>query len=355
MTLNSLLLFILYLSTVESFRRGVETIENSRYVTLSSGRTKYRIFGTNNPIHKRIVTIHGLLGCGEEYNRWRGTIVGRGYHLLQYDLVGHGLSEWRIKGLLKIDDFVKQLRELLVAIGWTNSKIILIGLSLGGLISVNYSVKYPEHIESLILLAPAGIISRYDSPNLYKLSKIFSPSLAKNIHKYPIFLKTMKDFLNLLGIISSPYDPYYIMKWSTIFKIGLGGRLFERYDDYKRLAKIKDMFPILFIWGGNDLVLPLKFAFSFLKANFPESRIVILPFTSHVLTLGSLSPINIALEFLEKTTVGNTLESLNEESNEFQIIEGIKFRYTNNSVIYQINTEKYLIDDYTDILNYGYS
>lgn len=88
--------------------------------------------------------------------------------------------------------------------------------------------------------------------------------------------------------------------------------------------------------------------------NFPESRIVTLPFTSHVLMSGSLSPINIALEFLEKTTVGNTLESLNKESNEFQIIEGIKFRYTNNSVIYEVNTEKYLIEDYTDILNYEY-
>ncbi|KAL7068445.1 hydrolase, alpha/beta fold family protein [Cryptosporidium serpentis] len=355
MILKLLLFFVLYTSTVRSYIKGIRNIENSRYVTLSSGRTKYRIFGTYNPIDKRIVTIHGLLGSGEEYDEWRDTIVSRGYHLLQYDLIGHGLSEWRIKGLFEIDDFVKQLRELLVAIGWTNSKIILIGSSIGGLISVNYSAKYPEHIENLVLLAPAGIISRYDKPNLYKLSKILSPSFAKNIHKYPRIIRFASSFLNSSKIIGSDsYDPYYVMQYSTLLKIGLGGKLFERYDDYKRLASVKNMFPILFIWGGLDELLPLKSALPFLKENFPESRIVVLPFISHSMPSDNLSPINIALEFLEKTNVGTTLKLIDEEFKEHQIIEGIKYKYINNSVIYEINTERYPIENYTDILNSEY-
>ena len=75
--------------------------------------------------------------------------ASQGFNVLSVDLPGHGNSEGpSIKSIEKISDWIKSLM-LKINI----EKIIIIGHSQGGLVSIDFASRYPELIEKIVLVA----------------------------------------------------------------------------------------------------------------------------------------------------------------------------------------------------------
>ena len=108
--------------------------------------TCYRYF-YKRKTNKNIVLIHGL-GLNQDVWTWQIPLFD-GYNVLVYDLLGHGDSKTPGKKIT-LDTFSNQLNELLLKLSINN--IILVGFSLGSMISRKYSINYPQKVEALILL-----------------------------------------------------------------------------------------------------------------------------------------------------------------------------------------------------------
>lgn len=83
------------------------------------------------------------------------------------DLYGHGYSDAPEDVIYDVDLFLQQMIELLHALELSETPFILVGHSMGGLISANFATRHPELIRQLILVCPAGIPVDDPYENMY--------------------------------------------------------------------------------------------------------------------------------------------------------------------------------------------
>ena len=103
-------------------------------------------------IDKKKSTILLMHGSGLTHIVWslhEQFYASQGFNVLSVDLPGHGNSEGpSLESIEKISDWIKSLM-LKINI----EKIIIIGHSQGGLVGIDFSSRYPELIEKIILVA----------------------------------------------------------------------------------------------------------------------------------------------------------------------------------------------------------
>ncbi len=90
-------------------------------------------------------------------------ILGEKYHVIAPDLPGYGESD-KPKAPYTIEWYLEFLDDLIEVLGF--NKINLGGLSLGGGIALGYSLKYPEKINKLILIATYGLSDKIPYPQI---------------------------------------------------------------------------------------------------------------------------------------------------------------------------------------------
>jgi len=123
------------------------------FVELRSGMTYYELYGSSgDPL---VVLVHGLTTPMFVWDYQLKSLVRSGFQVLRYDLYGRGFSD-RPLTKYNSDLFNNQLMDLLSAVG-NHEPYALVGLSLGGAISVNFAALETDRIQKLFLIAPAGL------------------------------------------------------------------------------------------------------------------------------------------------------------------------------------------------------
>ena len=101
----------------------------------------YEAIGTGPPV----VLLHdGLLDCRVWDDQFKA--LSEAYRVVRYDMRGHGRSEMPASELSHVEDLHGLLGFLEV------ERAHLLGLSNGGRISLDFSLAYPEMVESTILV-----------------------------------------------------------------------------------------------------------------------------------------------------------------------------------------------------------
>ena len=129
---------------------------------------------------KTLVFIHGL---SDNLLYWQPLINGikNHYRILRYDLRGHGLSEWKNEKI-SMNTYVDDLNCLLNKL--EINSVNLVGFSLGGAIALDFAIKYPQRVSSLVLIS-----SFYKSDQ--HLSDVFN-TLKQSLEKgFPEFFETI--------------------------------------------------------------------------------------------------------------------------------------------------------------------
>lgn len=98
---------------------------------------------------KTLLFIHGL-SDNLLYWEFLATTLKEGYQVLRVDLRGHGESELE-NGEITIDTYVNDLNNLLKELDI--SKVNLIGFSLGGAVALDFTIKFPQKVDSLVLMS----------------------------------------------------------------------------------------------------------------------------------------------------------------------------------------------------------
>jgi alpha-beta hydrolase superfamily lysophospholipase len=128
----------------------------------------------------RIAILHGIGGHSGQstYNHLIHHLMPMGYALYGLDLRGHGRSEGRRASINRWEEYRSDLRLLLQRIKGTGSDqpVFLLGQSLGGLIVLEYALRYQRDVQGVIAAAPALSVPN-TSPVLATLAKLLSPVL----------------------------------------------------------------------------------------------------------------------------------------------------------------------------------
>jgi len=161
--------------------------------------------------------------------------------------------------------FVEQTRELIEQVVGQTSKVILVGMSMGGAIASAFLVKYPQYVTKSIIMCPAGVrcpmpeitsflsipligwlgFKAVGKSAMIKLTR--SERFAANFHQY--------DKVNKAGIIDEliekviwqieQKDGFLDGFHSTICNFPFNGLLPE-------IKKISRDIPLLLMWGDQD-------------------------------------------------------------------------------------------------------
>ncbi|MFN8446647.1 MAG: alpha/beta hydrolase [Caldilineaceae bacterium] len=106
-----------------------------------------------------IFFLHGSSGSHHYFLPYLEPLADQ-YQLIFYDQRGTGQSDGKLDlKAITIDQFVEDLEALRVALGF--EKISLLAHSSGSVIALFYAIKYPEHLNSLILIAPFPVTPKF--------------------------------------------------------------------------------------------------------------------------------------------------------------------------------------------------
>jgi len=144
MTWRLLLIGVVLMSKRSKYREGFVTVGGYRMHYLEWGESGDQVV----VLHSMGIDAHGFDFFSEP--------MSRNYHLLAIDLLGHGDSD-APKGPVGVEEHTEIVRS--VALEREFKKSVLIGHSIGGMISMIYAAKYPKEVEKVILvdIAPRDV------------------------------------------------------------------------------------------------------------------------------------------------------------------------------------------------------
>jgi pimeloyl-ACP methyl ester carboxylesterase len=220
------------------------------FLKLPAGEVHYRLVGQEN--HPLVVLVHGFSVPSYVWDPTVSALEESGYQVLIYDLFGRGFSE-RIEGEYDIDLFSSQLNDLLNALG-LNQSVAVIGLSMGGPVTAQFTSMYPEKVSRVILLAPE--VMQPTTGDIFPLNVPLVGEYLMGAMMEPFLLPKMQaaDFVH----------PEYFPDWEALYRVqlqyhGTGRALLstirnltkhDPLEDYRALDEVG--IPVLVIWGEED-------------------------------------------------------------------------------------------------------
>ena len=285
------LLFILFLiASCKQDATSTDTSKNDYYsygdsieaggvrmipITTPAGNFKVwtKRFG-NNPTIK-ILLLHGGPAMTHEYMECFETFFQRqGFEFYEYDQLGSYYSDQPTDSSLWTNSrFVEEVEQVRKAIGADSTNFYVLGNSWGGILAMEYALKYQQHLKGLVvanMMASAPEYGRY-------ANEVFSKQMDKQVLAEVRALEANKEFTNpryMELLIPNFYNKHFcrLKEWpdavnrsmkhvnSTVYTLmqgpsefGISGRL-TTWDIKARLKEIA--VPTLMVGAKHDTMDP---------------------------------------------------------------------------------------------------
>jgi len=223
-----------------------------------------------------LVLVHGFGGDSNNWLRLSRQLNGD-YHIVVPDLPGHGNSTQDPALEYGIPDQVEYLAAILRALEVPEAHMA--GNSMGGAIVTLYAARFPEQVNSLSLINPAGVHEHPSELDGY---------LDKG--ENPLVVNQPSDYSDLLDFVMEkrPFIPWpvsSVMAEKAAANRDINQKIFAdmragSMDEFREaLPQVKA--PTLILWGGKDRVISADNAQVF-DALIPDSRVVIFDDIGHV-------------------------------------------------------------------------
>jgi len=241
----------------------------------------YRVAGKG----RYLTLVHG---AHFDLTTWEPQVAyfSKRYRVVTYDLRGHGKSEMP-KGPYSIDDCVEDLYRLFQYLGIQRS--YLGGLSMGGNISLSFTLKHSERVDTLIL---AGTNSG---------------AVRKEIRQVGVDKRTLLEAYKgmLYSTSFSKHHPDQIANWEKRFLANPTEGLIkavkanlDRPDLTSRLSEIKKR--TLIVVGAEDAVTPPQVSEA-MGTRISHSEVRVIPDCGHICNEEQPGAFNsVVEEFLQR-------------------------------------------------------
>ncbi len=243
-------------------------------ISFKSNQVFYKSAGSGDPI----IWIHG---GGVDHAMWQKQLeyFAKTHQVVAYDLRGHGRSTYSDNS----EPDIRDLEVLLDSLDIENAH--LVGLSLGAIMAIDFTLAFPNRVRKLVLLSP-GLIGVQEKEKSY-LDAVgaIGVALQNNEKEKAIQAIVAMTFSPELRTTRSPKDPMinYVVETATNY--------IEK-ENYKRLPQIMEPNPLsrlstithptLLIHGGKDLEY-MQTNVAVLKDSIPGASAIEYPNASHLL------------------------------------------------------------------------
>ena len=149
-------------------------------------------FGNNPKI--KILLLHGGPAMTHEYMECFETFFQKqGFEFYEYDQLGSYYSDQpKDSSLWTIDRFVEEVEQVRQAIGADSSNFYLLGNSWGGILGMEYALKYQKNLKSLLVANMVASAPEYAKYAEEVLAKQMKPEVLAEVKE----LEAKKDFAN---------------------------------------------------------------------------------------------------------------------------------------------------------------
>lgn len=256
----------------------------------------------NNPRIK-VLLLHGGPGATHEYfEACDSFFPGASVEYFYYDQLGSAYSDQPDDdSLWTIDRFVDEVEQVRVALGLNRENFFLLGNSWGGILGIEYAIKYQQHLKGLII---SGMMASVPAYNEYA-HKVLMPAMDPKVLEEILRLEQAKDFKNPRydALLSAHYyvkhtlrrpldqwpEPvnrafsktnfklYQLMQGPSEMGVSPECRL-AKWDRTRDLASIK--VPTLVVGARHDTMDPAHM--EWMAKQFPRGRYLYCPNGSHL-------------------------------------------------------------------------
>ncbi len=279
----------------------VDWRQHQRWVSVDGQPVNTIEIGEGRPI----VFVHGLSGSWPNWLEQLPVFGAEGYRAIAMDLPGFGYSPMPTERIT-ISGYARLLDRLLGELGVDAATIV--GNSMGGFISAELAIAFPQRVERLVLVSPAGL-STYNHPGATRAL----PTLRRTnriVAAYTSWLASKSETVTrhpklrdaTLGLVTAhPSRLPGALAAEQLRGAGKPGFMQAleanlSYDFKHRLPEIAC--PTLIVWGDRDRVITVRDAAVYAEL-IPGSRKVVYGDTGHMAMLERPAAFNGLLrEFL---------------------------------------------------------
>lgn len=275
----------------------VDWREHQRWVTIADVPLNVIDLGEGDPI----VFVHGLSGSWPNWLE-QLPVFAQSHRVIAMDLPGFGHSPMPNEHIT-ISAYARILDGLLDALGISAATVV--GNSMGGFVSAELAIAFPQRVERLVLVSAAGI-STYRHRDVERIEP-YLRRLAPMIAAYTGWTATRSDWMarrpglrNMtLGMVTRhPSRLPAALAAEQLRGAGKPGfvQALRANIDYPIAERLPEIAcPTLIVWGAEDRVIPVGDANMF-EQLIPNSRKVIFDGTGHMAMLERPAAFNRLLD-----------------------------------------------------------
>lgn len=259
--------------------RGVDWREHLRQTEIGGRRVNYVDLGEGD--EPPLVFVHGLAGC---WQVWLENIpfFAERRRVVALDLPGFGYSEMPAEDL-SISGYGRCVDALCEQLGL--GEVVLAGNSMGGFVSVETALQFPQRVDRLVLNSSVGFaIHERRRSEIYWWARVTGAFLTWQAARLDEVVARPK--LRHLFFRDMVHRPERLAP-DLLVEISRGsGRpgyrpaveAFHGYDIRDRISEIG--VPALIVWGDRDRLVPVRDADEF-ERQIEQATKLVLPETGH--------------------------------------------------------------------------
>jgi pimeloyl-ACP methyl ester carboxylesterase len=214
-------------------------------IKLNSIELYYEEYGDGDGV---VILLHGFLSSSKMWSNNCVPDLMKRYRVYAIDARGHGNSN-KVKIGCNLQQMADDIYRFMIL--QNIDKCILAGMSMGGAIAIQFAIKYPDKVKSLILMnpGPGTLFSKgfsLISPILSFVSqkKWFLKPFLKSVLMNPLPQKKLLEFVDDASLVSKETWLQYLHPDNKI-------------DKFNRLKDLT--MPTLVIIGEKDKAIPIQF------------------------------------------------------------------------------------------------
>jgi pimeloyl-ACP methyl ester carboxylesterase len=303
-----------YGATASPSWRETNWARELKQVDVNGTRVNYVDVGSGD--REPVVLVHGL---GGQWQNWLENIprLAQERRVLAMDLPGHGLTP-EPDGEISISGYGRFVDSFCEELGVRRAAIV--GNSMGGFISAEVAIQFPERVSRLVLVSAAGISTADALQQPILLLGRVAAAIATNTaarHRR-LAARPITRHSSLALVARHPRLLAADLAYEGFFKgAGKGGfdealRACLDYDFRERLPDVR--VPTLIVWGEKDSILPARDANEFERL-ISDSRKVVMKDTGHIPMAERPQAFNdVLVDFLAETGAAEDNEPADGES-----------------------------------------